>query len=117
MLKRFWTALFKGQPVTIPGTAGLEEGHARGVTIGDLGSGGTRVILCRVGGRLHALDSLCPHEGGRLTTGPLVEGRLALCPLHNYLFDPKDGAVVRGTCGKARRYRVEEAAGTATLYL
>ena len=117
MLKRFLSNLFKGRPIEVPNTSQLEEGHANGVNVGDVGAGGTRVILCRVGGKLHALDSLCPHQGGHIETGPLHDGKLARCPLHNYLFDPTDGAVVRGACGKAKTYRVEEKEDSALLYV
>ncbi len=113
---KFLRTLFKGKPITVPGTSALEEGHARGVNLGDIAAGGTRVILCRVEGRLFALDSLCPHEGGRINPGPLIEGKYAICPLHNYLFDPRNGSVVRGTCGKAKRYSITEVDGSATLY-
>lgn len=117
MLKRILSGLFKGRPIDVPNSDRLEEGTARGVTVGDLGAGGTRVVLCRVDGVLHAVDSLCPHEGGHLDTGALVEGRLLRCPLHGYLFDPKDGSVKRGACRKAKLYRVEEKGTHATFWL
>lgn len=116
MLKRFFQNLLKGKPVEIPGVDQLADGHANGVNLGDPAAGGTRVVLCRVEGRLHAIDSLCPHEGGRIQTGPLVEGRYAICPLHNYLFDPRDGKVMRGACARAKVFRVEEKDGRATLW-
>ncbi len=117
MLKRILSALFKGRAVDVPNTDQIQEGTARGVTVGDLAAGGTRVLLCRVDGALHAIDSLCPHEGGRLETGDLVEGRLARCPLHGYLFDPRNGAVKRGACAGAKTYRVAEQGSTATFWI
>lgn len=117
MLKRIFSSLFKGRPVDVPNTRQIEDGQATGVNLGDVAAGGTRIILCRVEGRLHALDSLCPHEGGRLATGRLFDGKYALCPLHNYLFDPRDGKVVRGACARAKVYRVEERDGKATLFV
>lgn len=117
MWKQLLRRLFRGKPVEVPGTDALADGEARGVTIGDIAAGGTKVVLCRVEGRLYALDSLCPHQGGRIETGSLVEGRYARCPLHNFLFDPKDGRVVRGACRKATTYRVDEEGGRAVLWL
>ena len=117
MFKRLFSGLFKGQPVDVPNTDQIQEGTARGVTVGDLAAGGTRVLLCRVGGKLHAVDSLCPHEGGRLDTGDLVDGRLARCPLHGYLFDATDGSVERGACSKAKTYKIEEKGAQATFWL
>ena len=55
-------------------------------------------VLCRVDGELHALDALCPHEGGRIHDGPLAQGKYAVCPLHNYKFDPRTGEAVE--CGR-----------------
>lgn len=117
MLKRILSGLFKGRAIDVPNTDQLKEGTARGVSVGDLAAGGTRVLLCRVDGALHAIDSLCPHEGGRLETGELVEGKLARCPLHNYLFDPKDGAVKRGACTRAKTYRIVEKGSNATFWI
>jgi nitrite reductase/ring-hydroxylating ferredoxin subunit len=108
--------LLRGKPAIVRGTGKLAEGHAKKVDLGDPLAGGTTVVLCRVGGELHALDARCPHEGGRIADGPLHEGRLALCPLHNYLFDPRTGAVERGACGKATVYRVRERGGDAEVW-
>lgn len=73
------------------------------------------LLLCRVRGRLHALDTLCPHEGGRLAEGPLVEGRYAFCPLHLYKFDPRDGRAVEVDCAPARTLPVREVDGVAEV--
>ncbi|MBL8860781.1 MAG: Rieske (2Fe-2S) protein [Planctomycetes bacterium] len=116
MLDRLW-GLFRGKPALVRGTARLAEGQAKQVEFGDVLAGGKAVLLCRVDGELHALDTRCPHEGGRLIEGPLVEGRLALCPLHNYTFEPKTGRVVRGSCGKATVYRVRERDGDAEVWI
>jgi nitrite reductase/ring-hydroxylating ferredoxin subunit len=106
MLRRLLN-LFRSKGVLVPDVSNLPEGEARKVDIGDVHAGGTRVILCRVDGEVHALDSRCPHEGGEITTGPLVEGRYAVCPLHRYRFDPKSGKAVGVVCRSARKYRVE----------
>lgn len=118
MLRRL-KGLFRGRGISIPGTDRLTEGEARKVDIGDPGAGdyGTQVILCRVEGTLHALDALCPHEGGRIVPGPLVDGKYALCPLHNYKFDPRTGKAVDVSCKAARTYRIEEKNGAAELHL
>lgn len=117
MFKKLFTALFKGRPVDVPKTSELTEGQARNVSIGDIAAGGQRIVLCRVEGKLHALDSICPHEAGRIVPGKLIEGKYAICPLHNFLFDPTTGAVVRGSCRKATTYKVEEHGDSATIYL
>jgi nitrite reductase/ring-hydroxylating ferredoxin subunit len=117
MLRRLLRTLFKGRSVHVPGTSALQDGYARTVTLGDLGAGGSQILLCRLAGKLHALDSLCPHQQGRIQAGPLVEGRYVRCPVHNYLFDPVNGAVVSGVCRKATVYRVDEQPDGCLLFI
>lgn len=116
MLGRLF-ALFRRRGMIIKGTGKLPEGEARKVDIGDVVAGGTQVVLCRVGGQLFALDAVCPHEQGRITPGPLVEGKYALCPLHNYKFDPKNGASVNARCRSAKTYRVVEKDGDCEIWV
>lgn len=101
--------IFGKQPAIVKGTTKLEEGQGKRVEFGDVLAGtGVAIVLCRVDGVLHAVDTRCPHEGGQITGGPLLEGRYAVCPLHNYAFDPKSGKSQRMLCKNARTYRVEE---------
>jgi len=112
-----WLAtLFRGRPIKIQGTGKLPEGHSKKIDVGDPLAGGKQVVLCRVGGELFALDALCPHEGGRIHDGPLLEGKYAMCPLHNYKFDPRNGRAVEVTCADAKCYRVREQGGDAELW-
>lgn len=110
--------LFRPRGVLVPGTDRIAEGEARKVDIQDPLADGKQVVLCRVGGTLHALDALCPHnEGGRIQPGPLVQGKYAVCPLHGYRFDPTDGKAVGVTCRSARKYKVVEKDGNADLFV
>ncbi len=109
-------ALFRGRSIVIKGTGKLPEGHSKKIDIGDPLAGGKQVVLCRVDGELYALDALCPHEGGRIHDGPLLEGRYVMCPLHNYKFDPRTGRAVDVVCRDARRYDVREQDGDAELW-
>ena len=112
MLRRF-LQLFKKATIAIPGAADLGPGEGRTVQVGNLLEGGTQILICRLmDGSVHALDTDCPHaEGGRLMAGPLAEGKFAVCPLHAFQFDPRNGAVERGTCRAARTFRISEADG------
>ncbi len=56
---------------------------------------GRALALYNVDGTLRASDAGCPHVGGPLHRGRLVEGRIA-CPWHGSQFDLATGAVVRG---------------------
>lgn len=51
---------------------------------------GQIVALANVEGRLHAIDGLCPHQGGPLGTGVLC-GSILTCPWHGWQFDVVDG--------------------------
>jgi len=108
--------LLRGPAVTVPGTDRLAEGEGRTVDVGDPLADGKQVLLCRVGGKVYALDTLCPHEGGRIQPGPLADGKYAFCPLHNYRFDPRTGAAVGAACRPARRCKVEERGNDSLLW-
>ena len=103
--------------VRIPGAAKLPEGEARKVLVPEPGAAPRELVLARYGGKLCALDSLCPHEGGRLAEGPLWEGRYLHCPLHLYRFDPESGQAVDVDCKSARTYVVHEQDGVAEIEL
>lgn len=118
MIGRFLGGLFRGRPTVIEGIGALEEGTSRSVEIGDTLAGtGVELILCRVDGKVLALDARCPHEGGRIIAGPLVEGRYAACPLHNYQFDPATGKARDVACRKARTFRVRESGEVCEVWL
>jgi nitrite reductase/ring-hydroxylating ferredoxin subunit len=52
---------------------------------------GLATVLARVGGQLHALDSVCPHAGGPLGDGDLDDDAV-VCPYHGWAFDLRTGA-------------------------
>jgi nitrite reductase (NADH) small subunit len=51
---------------------------------------GRIVALFNVEGTLHALDGVCPHQGGPLGKGRL-EGCIVTCPWHGWQFDVVTG--------------------------
>jgi nitrite reductase/ring-hydroxylating ferredoxin subunit len=53
------------------------------------------VAVFRVGDRLCAIQSCCPHRGGPLDEGQL-EGTTLTCPWHGAQFDVCTGALLRG---------------------
>jgi nitrite reductase/ring-hydroxylating ferredoxin subunit len=108
--------LLRGRPTLIKGAGKLPEGQAKKIDLGDIMAGGRQVVLCRVDGELCAVDALCPHEGGRISDGPLHEGKYVMCPLHNFQFDPKTGRSVNMDCKAARTYKVREKDGDAELW-
>lgn len=105
--------------VRIPGVARLPEGEARKILVPAERADAPplELLLARVGGKLCALDSLCPHEGGRLAEGPLWDGRYVACPLHLYRFDPRTGEAVEVECERATTYALRERDGMAEVEL
>ena len=111
-------SVFGSKPAVIRGAGKLEEGYAKKVVFGDpLAGQGVEVILCRVEGQLKALDAQCPHEDGQIIEGPLHEGKYAVCPLHNFWFDPANGEVVNSACKRAKTYKVRESDGDCEIWL
>lgn len=51
---------------------------------------GNPYAICNVGGQLHALEGICPHAGGPLGQGTLID-KILQCPWHGYEFDPTSG--------------------------
>lgn len=48
------------------------------------------VALFNVDGEFHALDGVCPHQGGPLGKGALA-GCIVTCPWHGWQFDVRSG--------------------------
>ena len=53
-------------------------------------AGDRMVALANVDGVYHAIDGLCPHQGGPLGTGVLC-GEILSCPWHGWQFDVTSG--------------------------
>jgi len=52
---------------------------------------GDRIVaLFNVDGTFHALDGICPHQGGPLGKGCL-ENAIVTCPWHGWQFDVRSG--------------------------
>jgi nitrite reductase/ring-hydroxylating ferredoxin subunit len=67
---------------------------------------GRQILLLRAGGKLHALDNACPHEGNPLVEGEVLGDQLE-CAYHGWRFDLATGACLYGD-DAARRYETEE---------
>ena len=48
------------------------------------------IALFNVDGTFHAIDGVCPHQGGPLGRGAL-EGCIVTCPWHGWQFDVTNG--------------------------
>jgi nitrite reductase (NADH) small subunit/3-phenylpropionate/trans-cinnamate dioxygenase ferredoxin subunit len=63
----------------------LEDGHPVLVECE-----GKRVAVARAGDSVYACDDTCTHQGGPLSGGKVVGGRL-VCPWHGWTFDVRTG--------------------------
>lgn len=51
---------------------------------------GRTIVLSRCRGRYGAIDNRCPHMGGPLSEGEILDG-LLICPWHGREYDPFSG--------------------------
>jgi nitrite reductase/ring-hydroxylating ferredoxin subunit len=79
---------------------------------------GKSIILAMVNGQIHAMDSVCSHQGGPLENGTL-EGYYITCPLHYAVFDIRNGKVSDSTVWATdlESYEVKQDTKTGDLFL
>jgi nitrite reductase (NADH) small subunit len=78
----------------------IPEGGGIAVDVGE-----KRIALIRAGDELFALDETCPHRGGPLHEGVIVETVLS-CPWHAWQFDLKTGCSPVNPLSRVRVYAV-----------
>jgi nitrite reductase/ring-hydroxylating ferredoxin subunit len=73
----------------------LTEGSRKGMVVK-----GRKIILANVGGKIHAVEDYCTHEGKPLADGK-IEGGTVTCIHHSVKYDLSTGKVVddRGYVG------------------
>ena len=71
--------------VKVAATGDIPEGEGRCFDVGD-----QQVAIFNVEGTYHALDNVCPHQGGPLGEGEL-DGKMVTCPWHAWDFDVTTG--------------------------
>jgi len=64
----------------------LGEGEKRSLEAAD-----TQVLVCRVRGKLYAVEDLCSHAANALCPGRL-SGYMITCPVHSARFDVRTGS-------------------------
>lgn len=67
---------------------------------------GRVIAVFQVGSEYHAIDGICPHQGGPLAEGPL-EGTCVTCPWHGWQFDVLTGKTPLGSRVKQDVYAVK----------
>lgn len=77
---------------------------------------GFTVLACRVDGRVHALNGICPHRGAALGSGTL-QGSVITCPWHDWEFDCTSGCGVTNPQSELELYSVTERDGQIWVLL
>jgi nitrite reductase/ring-hydroxylating ferredoxin subunit len=78
---------------------------------------GVPVLLYRYQDRIYAIGAVCGHDGGPLEEGSF-EGTCVTCPLHQSVYDLRDGSVVHGPSTYAEpHYEVRVQQGKIELRL
>jgi methionine sulfoxide reductase heme-binding subunit len=67
--------------------ADIPQTRAKRVILEDF----TEIAVYRVGEAAYAVSNICPHQGGPLSEGQIVDGCIT-CPWHGYQFRPDTGA-------------------------
>lgn len=65
--------------------------------------GGIELAVFRLGDEVAVLDNSCPHAGGNLSGGEVVDGGVE-CPWHNWRFDVRTGACAHAPGVLVNRY-------------
>ena len=74
------------------------------------------VAIANVAGTFHAIDGLCPHQGGPLGTGSLC-GTTLTCPWHGWQFDVVSGRHRMSATVRQAVHEVKEEGGTLFVRL
>ena len=70
-------------------------------------AGGKEIALFKVEGKVCAIYSICPHQGGPLDEGGL-EGKTVTCPWHGWQFDVTTGVSEFNPSIKQPTFKVKE---------
>src|SRR4051812_4815611 len=76
----------------------------------EVGEGEGVVAVCNYDGEFHAVDGICPHQGGSLGQGAL-QGRMIVCPWHAWEFDCVTGCNDYDSGVVLKKYTVVEEGG------
>lgn len=68
---------------------------------------GKEIALFKACGRVYALYSVCPHQGGPLAEGGF-DGKVVTCPWHGWQFDVTNGECAFDPSVKQETFSVKE---------
>lgn len=68
---------------------------------------GLEIALFKVEGKIHAIHSVCPHQGGPLAEGGIT-GDAVMCPWHGWEFSVKTGGCSFNDAIRVPVFKVKE---------
>ena len=93
----------------------IPEGNSKVVETND-----TEIVMIHAKGSFYALDNRCPHKGGPLDLGRILD-RSVICPWHGARFDLQSGRLLEGpNCKNLKNYIVQvnqDETGCPALFL
>ncbi len=72
------------------------------------------VALFNIDGTIHAIENICPHQGGPLADG-FIEGPYVTCPWHAWCFDVRSGKMTLGDFARVPRFEVRVENGSVLV--
>ena len=69
-----------------------------------------QVAVFNVGGKFHAIDNVCEHQGGPLAEGEL-DGCVVTCPWHGWTYDVTSGQSPDDADTRVQRFEVKVEGG------
>ena len=91
--------------VKVASVSEIHEGTGKAVR-----PNGVCVAIFNVKGAFHAIDGVCPHQGGPLGEG-FLKGTVVTCPLHFWQFDVVKGHAPDFPEASIARFAVKVVAG------
>ena len=79
-------------------------------------AGDRMIAIVNVDGAFHAIDGLCPHQGGPLGTGAVC-GTTLTCPWHGWQFDVTTGRHLISPTVRQQVHEIRVAAGQLLVRL
>ncbi|MGU3433142.1 Rieske (2Fe-2S) protein [Actinomycetes bacterium M1A6_2h] len=95
-------------------------GHVSDLTPGEgrtyVVEGRQIAVFLLTDGSVRATDALCPHKGGPLADGQ-IDGKVVMCPLHQYQFSLADGSCTSEGIGPVGVYEAAVVDGQVSVRL
>lgn len=87
--------------VKVANVAEVAEGRGKFIRVND-----DEIALFKVGGRLYAINNVCPHQHISALHQGTLDGLKVTCPMHGWTYSLETGEAVGGS-GRVQTYEVK----------